>query len=105
MNLPKAVKLGHGQHDHNATRRWTVVYEEGDWVCGGECDYGERKIRIDPRTNKATQIETILHEMLHAEFPWMEDPFVQASAKRMAKALVDTGAVLVPSEENGDGVS
>jgi hypothetical protein len=48
-------------------------------------------IRIDPRQSEDEMIDTIVHELIHATYPFLEEETVQKGATQVAKSLWDLG--------------
>ena len=52
-----------------------------------ECDYGTRTIRIPTDGDTLDELDQIVHESLHAAYPWMEEDHVNAGATSIARML------------------
>ena len=53
----------------------------------GQCRHELNLIEIDPRQDSLEYLDTMIHEMLHLEFPTLPEEQVAKIARRMSKAL------------------
>ena len=58
--------------------------------CTGLCDYDSRTIYIRP--NCPDPIGTVIHELLHANFPDIEEEAIEEAEESIVKALEIIGA-------------
>lgn len=71
--------------------RWARAQHEGT-PCWGVTDHTSRVITIDPGAAAAgVERETILHECLHAIFPFLNEDVVMAAGGEMDDVLSITG--------------
>jgi Zn-dependent peptidase ImmA (M78 family) len=56
-----------------------------DW---GECDYGNRKIKINKEAKSKRRLNTIVHELAHAIFPKMSHKNIYELANVISKVLL-----------------
>lgn len=71
---------------------WQVIFVPtlGDHL-HGECDHDDRKILVSERAVGKLQLDTLIHECLHAAFPWMREFMVNLIAEQLAKILWKRG--------------
>lgn len=48
-------------------------------------------IRIDPRQTEDELIDTVVHELIHAAFPYLEEEAVHEGATSIAKSMWEMG--------------
>lgn len=73
-------------HGRQASRRGETVY--------GECDsptHRNKEIRIRPGLSEQHEMETLLHEMLHASGWHLDEEYVERFASDAARTLVRLG--------------
>jgi len=72
---------------------WHIVEAPLAGGAFGECDRGQRMIRIDPAKNRGNEerLDTLIHELLHIECPRMVEARVRAIAGFLSQALHDQG--------------
>lgn len=83
---------------HSIKLRWTGnrrYLKEGH---DGECWYDEtrhgrrpRNIWIDRGLTENDELETLIHELMHAAFPWMSEWMVARASKGISDALWKIG--------------
>jgi hypothetical protein len=63
----------------------------------GECCWGKRRIRVRKDLCAATILDTLIHEMRHAQHPVMfeAESFIDRTSTELAKGLIKTGIVNV----------
>lgn len=69
---------------------WTVErarLESVDENWWGDTDWDKRRIRIDDRANGHQFVDTLIHEMIHAEFQDLKEKSVKQAATDIANAL------------------
>lgn len=69
---------------------WTVVRRSipGHY---GLCDYDTRTISLTPRMRGRTDLDTTIHEILHAQMPWASEEAVARWASDLAAGLWGMG--------------
>ena len=68
-------------------RRWRIVVGGvGPGLCG-ECDYDARTIHIDESLRGGERLDTVIHEITHAAFPWLSEEAVEQFGTELAVAL------------------
>lgn len=74
-------------------RRWRLKRPRirGDYV--GWCDDPStgRDILIDRRLSGLAELDTAIHEILHAAAPWLRESFVRSAATQIARSLWELG--------------
>lgn len=66
----------------------------------GECSDPTKEIRISNRTRGKTELDSIIHECLHASaFDVLDEYFVQEAASDIARLLWKLGYRKVPPED------
>lgn len=82
------------EHEIRILRRtWRLVFAERmqeAYGVFGDCDAPSQRskaIRVDPSQTDSELLDTILHEMLHAAFPWMNEDHVTRFATDQARAI------------------
>lgn len=83
-------------------RRWTlrVVAHLGtadDPVCG-DCDHTARQIRIVRGQSARDELDTYIHEAIHAQLPWLREWQVHRMASELAVLLHDQLGYRRPSQ-------
>ena len=83
-------------------KAWNVVWksEVDNGENTGHCDYDRQRLLICDSLDDEERIETVIHECLHAQFPWMTEESVTASAKELTDALFATGTIRKESDED-----
>lgn len=82
-----------------AGKRWVVRWvarlgrhpEIRHAVKAGDCDVAERVIRVIGGQSDHEERRVLLHEFLHAEFPWLDEDAVDAASERINVALTRCG--------------
>lgn len=70
-------------------RRIKVIRRKlGREQADGLCTF-DGKVHVDERLRGIRHMETLLHELLHHEFPWLSEEAVDSSAKSMATTMYD----------------
>ena len=72
------------QRPPEITEKKLRAFFKGDTV--GLC-YPDGRIEIDPRQKPADWLDTLLHEMLHREFPFLAENEVVRAANNMARSM------------------
>lgn len=71
--------------------RWAKAQHKGD-KCWGITNHTEREIKVDPGAAAAgKERNTIIHEGLHAIFPFLNEECVTAAANEIDDLLTQTG--------------
>jgi hypothetical protein len=66
---------------------WEILFEKCRG-CYGWCCHSRRVICIDPKhKDEKEALDTLIHEAIHAMFPWMDEEKVAQSATELAKLL------------------
>lgn len=68
-------------------RRFAVKTQKGLRLTFAECDEDKRELRIPVDGDMPYEMEWIVHEALHACYPWMGEDFVGRGAKCIAGLL------------------
>lgn len=74
-----------------AGQDWKIRFTRLRGKAAGWCEYDKRKILVDTRLSGVALLETVVHEVLHAEFPWLTEASVTESAADIAKILAAIG--------------
>ena len=53
--------------------------------------YWKNKIEIDPRQDSKDYLDTLIHEMLHHECPWLDEMAVRKIAPAISKVVWKQG--------------
>lgn len=75
------------------SEQWKVIYVRraprvAKHDCDGVCNYGPRTIQIHRAGTEENRLETLLHEMIHARWPEMNEDAVELTAKQFTEAIV-----------------
>lgn len=62
-----------------------------DGTAYGIFDPNDGVIKIDPRQSEAELIDTAVHELIHAAFPYLEEDAVLNGASEIAEAMWEMG--------------
>jgi|LauGreDrversion4_2_1035121.scaffolds.fasta_scaffold25473_7 hypothetical protein len=73
--------------------RWKVRWVNNLGDNYGICDYAKKEIRIAKGQPTATELDTVVHELLHAALPDLDEPAIAETAEALATALVKLGFV------------
>lgn len=68
-------------------RRFAVKTQKGLRLTFAECDEDGREIRIPVDGDRLCEMEWIIHEALHACYPWAAEEPVDAGARCIARLL------------------
>lgn len=73
---------------------WRIIAEKvkEDPDLFGQCDDEKQIIRINPESDGKALLTTLIHEALHAEFPWLEEEAVIRASYNLAALLDRLGA-------------
>lgn len=74
-----------------AGKEWLVRVSRLRGKAAGWCDYSKCKILVDSGLDPEAFLETLVHEVIHAEFPMLSEEAVTNSAADLAKILVSFG--------------
>lgn len=74
-----------------AGKEWLVRVARLRGKAAGWCDYSKSKILVDSKLGPEAFLETLVHEIIHAEFPMLSEEAVTNSAADLAKILVAFG--------------
>ncbi len=68
-------------------QRWRLrfVPNLGDDL--GQCDYAQRVIRVALGQSEADELDTVVHEVLHAAYPDLEEAAIGDTGAAIAKVL------------------
>ena len=78
------------------TRRALGSTEAHPKGCWGLCDHGRKEIRVRPEEDFETsreELDTIIHEALHALFPDLDESVVTQSGTELCDILIAAGVV------------
>jgi len=86
---------------------WDLVYEQLPRGTDGLCDpptKPHKKIRLDRSLlrNDAKHLDTLLHEVIHAEQWWLDEDYVAEAASDMARILIKLGWRFLPDGTQED---
>jgi hypothetical protein len=72
---------------------WSIVFEKLHKSTLGLCDWSSRKITISTarKVNGELQLDTIIHELLHACQPDLAEETVEETASDIARVLTKLG--------------
>jgi hypothetical protein len=73
--------------------RWKVRWVNNLGDNFGVCDYAKRELRIAKGQEVTTELDTVVHELLHAALPDLDEPAIAETAEALATALVKLGFV------------
>ena len=59
----------------------------------GQCDHRRQEIRVYKDLPLVAQIETVIHEVMHAQQPDLSEEAVTRRARELTRALIKTGLV------------
>lgn len=79
-------------------QRWKVQWDQRLKDCYGICDYDTRTIRLRAGMDLADLVDTILHEMIHARWPDLNEEAVSDFAETMS-GFLDACGLLRPEED------
>jgi len=82
-----------------AGQEWLIRFARLRGKAAGWCEYDKHKILVDTKLSGVPLLETIVHEVLHAEFPWLTEASVTESAADIAKILAAVGYSLEGEED------
>lgn len=68
-------------------RRFAIKTQKGLRLTFAECDESKRELRIPVDGDRLCELEWIIHESLHACYPWMDEEYVKNGAKSMSALL------------------
>lgn len=68
-------------------RRFAIKTQKGLRLTFAECDEDRRELRIPVDGDRLCELEWIIHEALHADYPWMDEMFVEKGARCIARLL------------------
>jgi hypothetical protein len=71
------------------TRRLVNRLRAGGELLDGDCDYDAKTIRLRRGQTDREELESDLHESLHAQFPWLREWLVDRSARELTVLLFD----------------
>jgi hypothetical protein len=73
--------------------RWKIRWVNNLADNFGICDYEKKEIRIEKGQQLATELDTVVHEILHAALPDLSEASVYDTANSIAEALVKLGYI------------
>ena len=73
--------------------RWKVRWVNNLADNYGVCDYANKEIRIAKGQEVTTELDTLVHELLHAALPDLDEPAIAETAEALATAIVKLGYV------------
>src|SRR3990167_10234406 len=83
LQIPSSLKV--------APHRYQITYEDlpsvGDSKLLGQTDNSELTIKIDKSMTETKQVETFLHEAVHAMDDWAGTGFTEDQVERFSKVL------------------
>lgn len=68
-------------------QRWRLRFVPNLGDKFGECDYGQRVIRIAQGQSEEEELDTLIHELLHAAYPDLEESAIHQTAEAVAGVL------------------
>jgi hypothetical protein len=72
-------------------QRWRLRFVPNLGDKDGECEYGTRVIRVALGQPEQSELDTVIHEILHAAYPDLEEDAVGQTAEALAKVLWGLG--------------
>lgn len=72
-------------------QKWKMQFKPLHETLHGECDTEKRIISINSMLPPSQRLEIMLHELLHAVYPFLEEDTVDNAAIDIAKALRKCG--------------
>lgn len=80
-------------------QRWKVAWDCRLRDCYGICDYESRTIKLRAGMDVTDLVDTILHEMIHARWPDLNEEAVCDMAETMS-GFLDASGLLHPDQED-----
>jgi len=80
-------------------QRWKVVWDCRLRDADGVCDYASRTIKLRRGMNVADLVDTILHEMIHARWPDLNEDAVCDFAETLS-GFLDASGLLIPDHHD-----
>ena len=80
-------------------RRWKVIWDaqlRGD--CYGLCDYGTRTIHLRRGQSVPDLVDTIIHEIVHARWPDLDEPAVVDISETIS-GFLEAAGLLAPDHD------
>lgn len=68
-------------------QRWKIRFVPNLGDKAGECDYGLRILRVAQGQSEADELDTVIHEVLHAAHPDLEEAAIGETGEAIAKVL------------------
>ena len=68
-------------------RRFAIKTQKGLRLTFAECDEEKRELRIPVDGDRQCELEWIIHEALHACYPWIGEDYVGIAAKSISRLL------------------
>jgi len=88
MWLTRPTKNAMKKQKSKGSRKAVVVLKKlGRERCYGLCDYGEGKIKIDPRLRPYPMLDTIIHETLHWLEPTWSEKKVRSHSRQLTRQI------------------
>jgi hypothetical protein len=86
-NKPPAVRYKEPHFTFRKLGKAKPSHRPGSKTLFGYCWKGTGDIHIDPRQPEYEMIDTVVHELLHDTFTFLDEPTVEAAGTRIAEAL------------------
>ncbi len=72
-------------------QRWRLRFVPNLGEDMGQCDYNLRVIRVALGQSQEDELDTVVHELLHAAYPDTEETAIGETAEAIAKVLLRLG--------------
>jgi hypothetical protein len=76
--------------------RWVLRFVPNLGQDAGQCDYGDKVIRIALGQTPKDELDTVVHELLHAAYPDLDEPAVHQTAEGISGVLWRLGYRKMP---------
>jgi hypothetical protein len=74
--------------------RWKIKWVNNLGDNAGICDYVKKEIRIAKGQSRESELDTVVHEILHAALPDADEIAVHTTANAIAQALFRLGYIM-----------
>ena len=70
---------------------WMLLYTKHKKGVWGQCHHDQQMIEISRRAKGRLELDTLIHEMIHATNPWLTEEVVNETATNIAAVLWKLG--------------